>query len=86
MLFWHTMFWFDNDFHFCSHVRNEEKSGGGYFVVDPVLHVSHEMKPLPLNSITAQTYLAKCLGPLDEWLDRLRVAKETGEKRKKHLT
>ncbi|XP_062848726.1 glycogen debranching enzyme-like isoform X2 [Trichomycterus rosablanca] len=57
---------------------NEEKSGGGYFVVDPVLHVGHEIKPLPLNSITIQTYLAKCLGPLDEWLDRLRVAKETG--------
>ncbi|GAA6112139.1 glycogen debranching enzyme-like [Tachysurus ichikawai] len=57
---------------------DEEKNGGGYFVVDPVLRVSHERKVLPLDSITSQTYLAKCLGPLDEWLDRLRVSKETG--------
>lgn len=60
-------------------VRDQEKSGGGYFVVDPVLQVGHERKVLPLDSITSQTYLAKCLGPLDEWLDRLRVAKESGE-------
>lgn len=60
-------------------VRNEEKTGGGYFVVDPVLRVGREGKVLSLDSITSQTYLAKCLGPLDEWLDRLRVAKETGE-------
>ncbi|KAB5586606.1 hypothetical protein PHYPO_G00003630 [Pangasianodon hypophthalmus] len=57
---------------------NEEKTGGGYFVVDPVLRVGHERKVIPLDSITSQTYLAKCLGPLDEWLDRLIVAKETG--------
>ncbi|XP_066539576.1 glycogen debranching enzyme-like [Hoplias malabaricus] len=56
----------------------EEKTGGGYIVVDPVLRVGHERKILPLNSITIQTYLSKCLGPLDEWLDRFRVAKETG--------
>lgn len=58
--------------------RNEERTGGGYIVVDPVLRVGHERKILPLDCITVQTYLAKCLGPLDEWLDRLRVAKETG--------
>ncbi|XDV47734.1 hypothetical protein PO909_017297 [Leuciscus waleckii] len=57
---------------------NEERTGGGYIVVDPVLRVGHERKILPLDCITVQTYLAKCLGPLDEWLDRLRVAKETG--------
>lgn len=48
-------------------------------MVDPVLRVGLERKVLPLDSITSQTYLAKCLGPLDEWLDRLRVARETGE-------
>ncbi|KAI7792667.1 putative glycogen debranching enzyme-like, partial [Triplophysa rosa] len=57
---------------------NEERTGGGYIVVDPVLRVGHERNILPLDCITVQTYLAKCLGPLDEWLDRLRVAKETG--------
>uniref|UniRef100_A0AAY4AWI4 Glycogen debranching enzyme n=1 Tax=Denticeps clupeoides TaxID=299321 RepID=A0AAY4AWI4_9TELE len=53
-------------------------SGSGYIVVDPVLHVGPSSQVLPLNCITSQTYLAKCLGPLDEWLDRLRVAKEAG--------
>ncbi|KAI4898069.1 hypothetical protein NFI96_018072 [Prochilodus magdalenae] len=57
---------------------DEEKTGGGYIVVDPVLRVGHERNILPLDSITIQTYLSKCLGPLDEWLDRFRVAKETG--------
>ncbi|XP_036446672.1 glycogen debranching enzyme-like isoform X1 [Colossoma macropomum] len=57
---------------------DEEKTGGGYIVVDPVLRVGHERNILPLDSITIQTYLSKCLGPMDEWLDRFRVAKETG--------
>ncbi len=58
--------------------RHEERTGGGYIVVDPVLRIGHERKILPLDCITVQTYLAKCLGALDEWLDRLRVSKETG--------
>ncbi|KAG9276162.1 glycogen debranching enzyme [Astyanax mexicanus] len=57
---------------------NEERTGGGYIVVDPLLRVGHERKILPLDSITIQTYMSKCLGPLDEWIDRFRVAKETG--------
>ncbi|XP_036410213.1 glycogen debranching enzyme isoform X2 [Megalops cyprinoides] len=56
----------------------EERSGGGYIVVDPVLRVGADDHVLPLDCITIQTYLAKCLGPLDEWPDRLRVSMETG--------
>uniref|UniRef100_A0A671PRQ5 Glycogen debranching enzyme glucanotransferase domain-containing protein n=1 Tax=Sinocyclocheilus anshuiensis TaxID=1608454 RepID=A0A671PRQ5_9TELE len=57
---------------------DKEKSGGGYIVVDPVLRVGEDNHVLPLDCISIQTYLSKCLGPLDEWLDRLRVAKEAG--------
>lgn len=56
----------------------EEKNGSGYIVVDPILRVGPDRQVLPLDCVTIQTYLAKCLGPLDEWLDRLRVAKEAG--------
>ncbi|RXN25810.1 glycogen debranching enzyme-like isoform X1 [Labeo rohita] len=57
---------------------DKEKSGGGYIVVDPVLRVGADNHVLPLDCISIQTYLSKCLGPLDEWLDRLQVSKETG--------
>ncbi|KAK5606319.1 hypothetical protein CRENBAI_023544 [Crenichthys baileyi] len=55
-----------------------EKLGGGYVVVDPVLRVGEDNHVLPLDCITIQTYLSKCLGHLDDWPDRLRVAKESG--------
>uniref|UniRef100_A0A3P8XNX5 Glycogen debranching enzyme n=1 Tax=Esox lucius TaxID=8010 RepID=A0A3P8XNX5_ESOLU len=57
---------------------HEEKSGGGYVVVDPVLRSGADNHHVPLDSITIQTYLSKCLGHLDDWPDRLRVAKESG--------
>ncbi|XP_035597566.1 glycogen debranching enzyme-like isoform X2 [Oncorhynchus keta] len=63
-------------YYFCA--GTEEKTGSGYIVVDPVLRVGADNHVLPLDCIAIQTYLAKCLGPLDEWQDRLRVAKETG--------
>ena len=47
-------------------------------MVDPVLHVGADDHVLPLDCITIQTYLSKCLGHLDDWEDRLRVAKESG--------
>ncbi|XP_041659129.1 glycogen debranching enzyme isoform X1 [Cheilinus undulatus] len=55
-----------------------ERSGSGYIVVDPVLRVGADQHVLPLDCITIQTYLSKCLGHLDDWPDRLRVAKESG--------
>uniref|UniRef100_A0A673H322 Glycogen debranching enzyme n=1 Tax=Sinocyclocheilus rhinocerous TaxID=307959 RepID=A0A673H322_9TELE len=58
--------------------HGSEKSGGGYIVVNPVLRVGEDNHVLPLDCISIQTYLSKCLGPLDEWLDRLRVTKEAG--------
>ncbi|XP_029313638.1 glycogen debranching enzyme-like [Cottoperca gobio] len=57
---------------------DKEKVSGGYIVVDPVLRVGANNDILPLDSISSQTYVAKCLGPLDKWIDRVRVAKETG--------
>lgn len=47
-------------------------------MVDPVLRVGEDEHVLPLDCITIQTYLSKCLGHLDDWPDRLRVAKESG--------
>ncbi|XP_061746464.1 glycogen debranching enzyme [Nerophis ophidion] len=55
-----------------------EKSGGGYIVINPLLHVGPDNHVLPLDCVTIQTYLSKCLGDLDDWPARLRVAKESG--------
>ncbi|XP_029380341.1 glycogen debranching enzyme-like isoform X2 [Echeneis naucrates] len=57
---------------------DKERSGGGYIVVDPVLCVGQDDHIVPLDCITSQTFLSKCLGYLDDWTDRLRVAKESG--------
>uniref|UniRef100_A0A665URJ1 Glycogen debranching enzyme n=1 Tax=Echeneis naucrates TaxID=173247 RepID=A0A665URJ1_ECHNA len=57
---------------------DKEKVSGGYIIVDPVLRVGANNDLLPLDCISSQTYMASGLGPLDKWLDRVRVAKETG--------
>ena len=54
-----------------------EPRGGSNFLVEPRLCLADGTR-LPLNSLQMQTVLTKCLGPLDEWRARLRVAKETG--------
>ncbi|KAM8930067.1 glycogen debranching enzyme isoform 1-T1 [Pelodytes ibericus] len=56
----------------------EKSSGEGYIVVDPIMRIGADSRVLPLDCITLQTFLSKCLGPFDEWEDRLRVAKESG--------
>ncbi|XP_050816886.1 glycogen debranching enzyme isoform X2 [Gopherus flavomarginatus] len=58
--------------------HENEKSGGGYIVVDPILRVGADNQVLHLDCVTLQTFLAKCLGPFEEWEDRLKVAKESG--------
>ncbi|XP_044288195.1 glycogen debranching enzyme isoform X1 [Varanus komodoensis] len=62
-------------YYFC---QEDQRSGGGYIVVDPILRVGADNHELPLDCVTLQTYLAKCLGPFDGWEDRLKVAKESG--------
>ena len=54
-----------------SSVGEEEEEGSGFFVVDPTL----SYRP---DGLCCQTYITKLLGPLSEWRDKLRVAKQTG--------
>ena len=50
--------------------------GCGYFAIVPEWKIANGTKTLSLNSLSVITYLAKLLGPLREWEERLMVSKE----------
>lgn len=56
---------------------DEAASGHGFFSVVPEWQVG-ATKTIALDSLAICTHLTKLLGPLDEWRERLRVAKEAG--------
>eukprot|EP01112_Ceratiomyxa_fruticulosa_P005846 TRINITY_DN16680_c0_g1_i1.p1 TRINITY_DN16680_c0_g1~~TRINITY_DN16680_c0_g1_i1.p1 ORF type:complete len:435 (-),score=71.17 TRINITY_DN16680_c0_g1_i1:156-1460(-) len=55
--------------------ENGSKATKGHFYVDPIITING--KEIPLDSIIVQTALTKCLGPLNEWPDVLRVVSES---------
>jgi hypothetical protein len=60
-----------------SNDSSQEQIGNqGTFNVDPVLSIKR--KTLPLDALIAQTCLAKCLGPLDNWAHHFRIASKMG--------
>lgn len=68
-------------FYFCYKDSVDKKPNGALYIqVEPMLHVGPPgaQKIIPLDSIRCQTFLAKCLGPLNTWEAKLRVAKESG--------
>lgn len=52
-------------------------NGKGYFLVDPILPVGSG-EEIPMNCIQCQSVLSKSLGPFEQWITRLQVAKESG--------
>lgn len=57
---------------------SKEPVGRGYFCVVPEWNIAGTDRLLSLNGLSVITHLTKLLGPLSEWTDRLRVAKEAG--------
>lgn len=57
-----------------------EEQGSLYIQIEPSIFVGppKARKHIPLNSIRCQTVLSKCLGPINTWEAKLKVAKESG--------
>lgn len=73
-------FKFQFSFFFCSKERHQKRQGSLYIQVEPKIIVGAQKssKEIPLDSIRCQTVLAKCLGPLSTWENKLTVAKNSG--------
>lgn len=64
--------------HFYATVE-DEVVGSGYFVVEPILTRGEDRADdIELNGIQCQTVLSKCLGPLNQWSQRILVAQRSG--------
>lgn len=63
-----------------SNDRRDKRQGSLYIQVEPKIIVGAQKtkKEIPLDSIRCQTVLAKCLGPLSTWENKLIVAKNSG--------
>lgn len=60
--------------------RHQKRQGTIYVQVEPKLFIGAQktLQEIPLDSIRCQTVLAKCLGPLSTWENKLIVAKHSG--------
>lgn len=63
---------------FCSVEKKHQ--GLIYVQVEPkiIVGMPGNQKNIPLDAVRCQTVLSKCLGPLNTWESKLRVAKESG--------
>lgn len=60
--------------------RSIELDGSGYFCKDPIIKLGLYDNSITLrpDAVRCQTVLVKCLGQIDTWESKLRVAKESG--------
>lgn len=58
--------------------KSDGACGSIYCQVEPDIRVGRDRQILKLESIRCQTVLSKCLGPLNTWEEKLRVAQESG--------
>lgn len=72
-IFFLLWFWFSKE-------RHQKRQGTLYIQVEPKIIVGAQKssKEIPLDSIRCQTMLAKCMGPLSTWENKLIVAKNSG--------
>lgn len=62
---------------FLSFSKKENRSGEGYFQVEPSILLPNG-KRIDVNSVICQSVLSKCLGTLSQWFSRLEVTSQSG--------